>query len=244
MTTINKTQTDFLGNEYSYDKNNQINSISTDFNRQIDSAKSVNNSSIQNVLASLSTDYSSNSNIKPTDISFDDYKKLTYKALETIFNGDSEKIGTASGLLGTAKLTNDDILNKIYFDNKSESIKNNTSDKYFQTLGMIAIMNFKIDENNDAFLPNDPTSLSKIGQSNKSNTTSQESLFTTKNKLFSDFDKFKDYYENSKDNWTSNVDMNEIFKNMDEIKTLYTQKVEENNAILNSYTKNTKKQIF
>ena len=60
MTTINKTQTDFLGNQYSYDKNNQINSISTDFNRQIDSAKSVNNSSIQNVLASLSTDYSSN----------------------------------------------------------------------------------------------------------------------------------------------------------------------------------------
>ena len=43
MTTINKTQTDFLGNQYSYDKNNQINSISTDFNRQIDSAKSVNN---------------------------------------------------------------------------------------------------------------------------------------------------------------------------------------------------------
>ena len=88
MTTINKTQTDFLGNQYSYDKNNQINSISTYFNRQIDSAKSVNNSSIQNVLASLSTDYSSNSNIKPTDISFDDYKKLTYEALETIFNGD------------------------------------------------------------------------------------------------------------------------------------------------------------
>ena len=65
-----------------------------------------------------------------------------------------------------------------------------------------------------------------------------------KNKLFSDFDKFKDYYENSKENWTSNVDMNEIFKNMDEIKTLYTQKVEENNAILNSYTRNTKEQIF
>ena len=232
MTTINKTQTDFLGNEYSYDKNNQINSINTDFNRQIDSVKSVNSSSIQNVLASLSTDYSSNSNIKPTDISFDDYKKLTYDALETIFNGDSEKIGIASELLGSAKLTNDDVLNKIYFDN--------TSDKYFQTLGIIAIMNFKIDENNDAFLPNDPTSLSKIGQSNKSNTTSQESLFTTKNKLFSDFDKFKDYYENSKENWTSNVDMNEIFKNMDEIKTLYTQKVEENNAILNSYTKYTK----
>ena len=99
---------------------------------------------IKSILASLSTDYSSNSNIKPTDISFDDYKKLTYEALETIFNGDSEKIGTASGLLGTAKLTNDDILNKIYFDNKSESIKNNTSDKYFQTLGMIAIMNFKL----------------------------------------------------------------------------------------------------
>ena len=53
MTTINKTQTDFLGNEYSYDKNNQINSINTDFNRQIDSAKSVNSSSIQNVLASF-----------------------------------------------------------------------------------------------------------------------------------------------------------------------------------------------
>ena len=54
MTTINKTQADFLGNQYSYDKINQINSISTDFNRQIDSAKSVNSSSIQNVLASLS----------------------------------------------------------------------------------------------------------------------------------------------------------------------------------------------
>lgn len=220
MTTINKTQTDYLVNKYSYDKNNQANSINTDFSTQI------------------------NSNINPTDISFDDYKKLTYEALETIFNGDSEKIGIASGLLGNAKLTNDDILNKIYFDNKSESIKNNTSDKYFQTLGMIAIMNFKIDENNDAFLPNDLTSLSKIGQSNKSNTTSQESLFTTKNKLFSDFDKFKDYYENSKENGSSNIDISEIFKNMDEIKNLYNQKIEENNAILNSYTRNTKEQIF
>ena len=243
MSTINKTQTNFSENSYLYNASNQINS-SNKFATQLDSTSNVNNTNTQNVLASLSTDYSSNSNIKPTDISFDDYKKLTYDALETIFKGDSEKIGTASELLGTAKLTNDDILNKIYFDNKSESIKNNTSDKYFQTLGMIAIMNFKIDENNDAFLPNDPTSLSKIGQSNKSNTTSQESLFTTKNKLFSDFDKFKDYYENSKENWTSNIDISEIFKNMDEIKTLYNQKVEENNAILNSYTRNTKEQIF
>ncbi len=243
MSTINKTQTNFSENSYLYNASNQINS-SNKFATQLDSTSNVNNTNTQNVLASLSTDYSSNSNIKPTDISFDDYKKLTYDALETIFKGDSEKIGTASELLGTAKLTNDDILNKIYFDNKSESIKNNTSDKYFVTLGMIAIMNFKIDENNDAFLPNDPTSLANIGQSNKNTTTSQESLFTIKNKLFSDFDKFKDYYENSKDNWTSNVDMNEIFKNMDEIKTLYNQKVEENNAILNSYTRNTKEQIF
>ncbi|MBP6713627.1 MAG: hypothetical protein KA157_06800 [Aliarcobacter sp.] len=140
MTTINKMQTDYLVNKYSQDKSHQVNSINTDFTMQI------------------------NSNIEPTDISFDDYKKLTYDALETIFNGDSEKIGIASELLGSAKLTNDDVLNKIYFDN--------TSDKYFQTLGIIAIMNFKIDENNDAFLPNDSTSLAKIGQSNKSNTTS------------------------------------------------------------------------
>ncbi len=224
MTTINKTQTDYLVNKYSQDKNNQANSINTDFTTQI-------NSNI-------------NPNINPTDISFDDYKKLTYDALETIFNGDSEKIDIGSGLLGTAKLTNDDVLNKIYFDNKSESIKNNTSDKYFQTLGMIAIMNFKIDENNDTFFPNDPTSLAKIGQVNKNNTTSQESLFTTKNKLFSDFDKFKDYYENSKENWSSNIDISEIFKNMDEIKNLYNQKIEENNAILNSYTRNRKEQIF
>ena len=140
MTTINKMQTDYLVNKYSQDKSHQVNSNNTDFTMQI------------------------NSNIEPTDISFDDYKKLTYDALETIFNGDSEKIGIASELLGSAKLTNDDVLNKIYFDN--------TSDKYFQTLGIIAIMNFKIDENNDAFLPNDSTSLAKIGQSNKSNTTS------------------------------------------------------------------------
>ena len=212
MTTINKMQTDYLVNKYSQDKSHQVNSINTDFTMQI------------------------NSNIEPTDISFDDYKKLTYDALETIFNGDSEKIGIASELLGSAKLTNDDVLNKIYFDN--------TSDKYFQTLGIIAIMNFKIDENNDAFLPNDPTSLGKIGQSNKNTITSQESLFTTKNKLFSDFDKFKDYYENSKENWTSNIDISEIFKNMDEIKTLYNQKVEENNAILNSYTRNNRKQLL
>ncbi len=244
MTTINKIQTDYLVNKYSYYKNNQANSINTDFTTQINSSSNVNSTNIQKVLDSLSTNYASNSNIQPTDISFDDYKKLTYDALETIFNGDSEKIGTASELLGTAKLTNDDVLNKIYFDKKSESIKNNTPDKYFQTLGMIAIMNFKIDENNDAFLPNDPTSLAKIGQSNKSNTTSQESLFTTKNKLFSDFDKFKGYYENSKENWSSNTNMDEIFKNMDEIKTLYNQKIEENNAILNSYTRNTKEQIF
>ena len=171
MSTINKTQTNFSANSYLYNASNQINS-SNKFATQLDSTSNVNNTNTQNVLASLSTDYSSNSNIKPTDISFDDYKKLTYDALETIFKGDSEKIATASELLGTAKLTNDDILNKIYFDNKSESIKNNTSDKYFQTLGMIAIMNFKIDENNDAFLPNDSTSLAKIGQSNKSNTTS------------------------------------------------------------------------
>lgn len=48
MTTINKTQTDYLVNKYSYDKNNQVNSINSDFSTQI------------------------NSNIEPTDISFDD----------------------------------------------------------------------------------------------------------------------------------------------------------------------------
>ena len=73
---------------------------------------------------------------------------------------------------------------------------------------------------------------------------SEESLVSTKNKLFSDFDKFKDYYENSKENWTSNIDISEIFKNMDEIKTLYNQKVEENNAILNSYRGIQKNKIY
>ena len=41
MTTINNTQTDFLGNKYLYDKNNQINS-SNKFATQLDSTSNVN----------------------------------------------------------------------------------------------------------------------------------------------------------------------------------------------------------
>lgn len=62
MTIINKTQTDFLENKYSYNENNQINS-SNKFATQLDSTNDVKNTNTQNVLASLST-----------DISFDDYK--------------------------------------------------------------------------------------------------------------------------------------------------------------------------
>jgi hypothetical protein len=173
----------------------------------------------QKVLDSLSKDYSKIEELKATDISFDDYKKFDKDSLKVIFQNNPEEKKQALQLLYYSDFTDDDKLNEIYFNSEVKAQNNNKPNDYFLTLGMIAIM--------------------KRGNNLEMGMEQTYNPNYTKDGLFSEFDKFKQYYQDTKESWTNNINMSEVFKNMDEIKSLYTQKVEENNAILNSYTRNT-----
>ena len=211
-----------------------------DFNKStLNFSSSINNISsemIDKILDSLSKDYSNIKNLKPEDITFEDYQKLSYEVLEAIFDGDGEKIGSASSLMSKAQLTNDEVLNKIYFDEEKKAIQNNEPNKYEHTLGMIGIMygQFSMDEKGAISIKN------PYG----THSAPKDDLYTTKDELFSDFDKFKEFYNSPEMQWTGAINMNEVFKTMDDIKELYAKKVQENNSILNAYTRNTKEKVI
>jgi|GEM_PF-2691010 len=198
------------------------------------STSNIDADTTQKGLDSLSEDYTNIEGLKPTDISYEDYKKLTYEALEVIFHGDGKKIGPASGLMKMSQLTNDNELNKIYFDEEITAQKKGELNKYNFTLAMVSLMYKNLDVQNGISI-----NTSDIPDSNDT-----EQLYTTKDKLFLDFDKFKQFYQDTKENWTNAIDINEVFKNMNEIQSLYNQKIEENNTILNSLIKNNKQQVL
>ncbi len=178
----------------------------------------------QKVLDSLSKDYSKIEGLKATDISYDDYKKFDKDSLKVIFQNNPEEKKQALQLLYYSGFTDDDKLNEIYFNSEVKAQNNNKPNDYFLTLGMIAIM--------------------KRGNNLEMGMEQNYNPNYTKDGLFSEFDIFKQYYQDTKESWTNNFDMSEVFKNMDEIKSLYTQKVEENEAILSSLTKNTRESVI
>ncbi len=236
--TSNYNQKEIVSKTY-YSLENINKTIETIYEQRTDfsgSTDTIDPHDVQNILNSLSTNYNNIENLQPADIAYEDYKKMTYSSLEVIFNADSEKIGKASGLMALSQLTNDDVLNKIYFNNELEAKKDTKKDDYFFTLAMVSLMEMAehIHNNGDKIIL-DLENNTLIDNSNLSTDT-----FTTKDKLFSDFDKFREYYEETKKSWTGAINMNEVFKNMDEIKELYAKRIEENNAILNSYTRTTK----
>ena len=190
-------------------------------------------------ISALSKDYTSIENLKPSDISFEDYNKLNYEALEYLFKGDSEKIADSSSLMGYSQLTDDKVLNKIYFDKQLESKKNGNQNDYFDTLQVISIMKFPTDILEPHFhfstLSQKDKALFSSFNNQESISSKEKPLFSNADSLFDDFGSFKQYYEKTKVNWSENMNINKVFENMSEIQSLYNQRKEENSAILNSY---------
>ena len=129
--TINQTQANSIDQKYALlnAKNKNTDSTATfkTTTKWSGSTSNVDPSITKEVLNSLSKDYTNIEGLKPTDISFEDYEKMSYEALEVIFEGNGDFIGKASGLMATAQLTEDKILNKIFFDDFSKAQKEGTN---------------------------------------------------------------------------------------------------------------------
>lgn len=251
--TINQTQANSIDQKYALLNAKNKNTDSTETfkttTKWSGSTSNVDPSITQEVLNSLSKDYANIEGLKPIDISFEDYEKMSYKALEVIFEGNGDFIGKASGLMATAQLTEDKILNKIFFDDFSKAQKEGTTSKYSQVLLMTGILDLDINIHIDPNTLSDGDFLKTANKSSNSNFLSQStnekaSVLSTKDSLLKGFDDFRDFYYNGDGNWTNNFDMSVVFKNMDEIKNLYNQKVQENEAILSSIMKDTKQQAI
>ena len=202
---------------------------------------------MQNILNGLSTNYSTIDNLQPTDISFEDYTKLTYSALEVLFNGDGSKVGPASGLMASSHMSEDKILNEIIFDNAIETY--GTEETSMQSI-LFKSFPPKLETHHFdsvAFSPDDNSYLANLARDNRLHTNSElndKDTSPTKQTFFKSFDKLMNLFEQKINNWTSSNDKSELIKTMDKIKSLYKQKVEENNAMLENYTKNSKPNIL
>ncbi len=176
------------------------------------------------MLGEVSFEIKPNENLNPYDISYNDYKKLNYEALETIF-GKGKNLDDAVGLLVTTDITDDDVLNKIFFDKELKTKgEGEESRMYDYSIMMVATMHFGDHLN----------ALEKGYFYDTGRTTS------TKDKLFDDFDKFKEYFHSNLDGWTGTIDIEGVFNTMDEIKTEYEKRAAENEALLKELTKNNK----
>ena len=169
--------------------------------------------------------YKRDKNLDPFDISYEDYQYLNFDALEIIFGKNTKELYDAAKINNFSTLTNDQIVNKIYFDKLHETKGEGEEwESYLHTRTAVSGLSFEEHIKNIT--------------NNKIDTSSSEKMFTTKNKLFNDFNQFKDTYLDNNHNWQ--IDTNAVIKAMDEIKTEYEKRVAENEALLKELTKNNK----
>ncbi|XPV69808.1 MAG: hypothetical protein ACNI25_04365 [Halarcobacter sp.] len=200
-----------------------------------------------------------NKELDPLSISFEEYNKLTKEDIEIIYQNEpkpqDDKLNALS-LHQQANWTDDSVLNKILFDNKVNELKHG-GDKSLMTFhaiaiaGMPDIKSFIIDPDNFAVTPeqvkNSPFLQEIMSKRDGIKTKSPEPTINIRDskELVEYFRNFESFFEKHiREGWTGAIDENKIFENVEDILTRYDKKIEENNAILNSHTKNTKPNPF
>lgn len=196
-----------------------------------------------------------NKELDPLSISFDEYQTLSKDDIETIYQNEpkpQENKGNALSLYNQATWTDDTTLNKILFDNHIESIRHG-GDKSIMTFhamvmaGIPDMINYEIDPDNLMFsleqTKNSPFIQDIISKRDGIKSEKPEPTVNTRDskELLAFFRDLEDFFEKAmSEGWSGNIDEKKIFENVNDILIRYDNQIEENNAILESYTKTTK----
>ncbi|MGB5917682.1 hypothetical protein [Arcobacter sp.] len=214
---------------------------------QVEASNSVNsinktqttNSNIENSSEVLFSSLLSK-NVSPTDISYDEYKKLTTEDIENLFpRKDMPQENTkALSLHSRVNASDDETLNQVLFEKELES-NGNTMDSFSidllieskkvgKELNILLMENEYRKENNMGDKEEIPLEVkNNIEAKAEKNPTNGK---ITPEELFEYFDNFKIIQKDSE----------EVFSMFDDIQKEYEKRVSERDAILNSYTSNNK----
>lgn len=224
---------------------------------QVEASNSVNsinktqttNSNIENSSEVLFSSLLSK-NVSPTDISYDEYKKLTTEDIENLFpRKDMPQENTkALSLHSKVNASDDETLNQVLFEKELESNGNEAQNsanflinsaldwpKTISKLHNIFEMQSKyMQENNIENVDDIPSSVMYNIEAKAEKEASEEKI--TPEELFKSFNNLKLTFENKENNsWKE-----EVFSIFDDIQKEYEKRVSERDAILNSYTSNNK----
>ena len=198
--------------------------------------------------------------IDPLSISFKDYQQLSQEDLNTIFGKGSAREYQASSLKSAAQFTDDENLNKVFFDNKLNEIKNGGDFTMMSSLSMMIANPLDTEELNRMFDPDN------IGMFNLTDEQLQEPFWQkvlskgkdgiippqVENKDSIDLNNSKqllEYFRNIREFFDDVVDVEghkhyydeeRMFEVVDDILKSYDGKIEQNNGLLHELTKNTK----
>ncbi len=207
-------------------------------------------------ISKISFTIESNSNLDPLDISFEEYKNLTTEDIKTMYANNEESKIKAFSLKSTVNFTENDTLNKIFFEDKLNDYKNG-DDKSRSTLLAIALAGIP-DMIKNIELSFDPDNLA-VTQEQINNSPFLQELMLKKDGIRSEIPEpeinvrnskeLLEYFKNINSFFYEKIDVegsehffdeNIMFKDIENILDRYEKKVNDNNAILESYTKNNK----
>lgn len=181
----------------------------------------------------LSFEITSNSNINPIDISMEEYKKLTYNDLSTMYSKNNETLfSQAISLWNSAIVEGDTLIKEITFEMNIETFKNNPNEKSGAgslSLFILAVQNtpFETDENG----------IVQLDENFRNHT-----FYERKEKINISYDFIleseKKYYKslaNSTEEYKSEMDKIKITDKINELKSRYEEKIKENERVLQEY---------
>ena len=229
----------------------QVSNTNTSYKMQETNSTNLSNTTSSQFDISLYTDKN------PKDITFDEYQKLTDEDIEKLYGKNTEKSREAYKLQGTAKFTDDETLNKVLFEKTL-----NDTDNDFRKFTMFAILSANAQdmqmEINRTF---DPDNLENVLTPKQLEDPFYQEMLSRKDgyippkptyedhidvkdgdQLINYFRNFKEHFDEiyDKPNVTLYFDKEKLFQTIDDIVKSYDNKVNENNEILEAYTKNNK----
>lgn len=196
-------------------------------------------------------------NKDPKEITFKEYQQLSYEDIEKLFGKDNYREREASKLLGMAQFTDNETLNEVFFENTLKVFKSGGD---FINLSSFAILSANpMDTQAQLDYIFDPDNIENMAftAEQKKSPFFQELLskkdgyippkpayenqinIHNSEQLLEYFHNFKKHFEEKIDSpqKTFAFDVNKLFQTVDGILDSYKQKVNENNAVLTSYTR-------
>jgi len=181
--------------------------------------------------------------LNPKEISYKDYKSLNIDALNTMFGKGSEKWEEAARLINTTSLTEDDTLNEVFFERELESMgSSNTPNTAHIMLTMLELTPSDVNSryivkgfDSENFMEN-----MRKGIMPEVVRKETEPAIYTKDKLFADFERYKELHSGKEENRMLTFTYKDIFDAMDKIKDRYEEKIAQQQALIEQLTRNNK----